>query len=412
MGRPIHISPTGWHRLLLPALLAALMVSPPVTANDRDQARRIHDRLVGTPPDAALLDQMETLVSNQDAEGAARLATEQDDFYNTTLKNFVTPWTNEARDSFAPLNDYTATVIGAVMDDLDFRRVLYDNLLYIGDASALSSAGYSIPAASAQSNDHFEAMENQNVPLQDYLVQTTQTAAYGTPNGAAAGVITSRAAAKAFFVAGTNRAMVRFTLMNHMCRDLEQVKDLSRPADRVRQDVSRSPGGDSRIYLNSCVGCHSGMDPLAQAFAYYDWSGEEGTEEGQLVYNDIGQTDPQTGTRVTAKNLINPNNFPHGYITEDDSWVNYWREGQNANLGWDTALPGSGAGAASLGQELAHSEAFSDCQARKVFRAVCLREPADTSDIQEVGSMSTRFQSNGYQLRGLFIDAAVYCSGD
>jgi len=38
-----------------------------------------------------------------------------------------------------------------------------------------------------------------------------------------------------------------------------------------RQDVSRSPGGDSRLFLNNCIACHSGMDPMTQAFAYYDY---------------------------------------------------------------------------------------------------------------------------------------------
>ena len=79
----------------------------------------------------------------------------------------------------------------------------------------------------------------------------------GLPPDATAGVLTSRAAAQAFFVAGTNRAMFRFTLMNHLCNDLEQLNDTTRAPDRIRQDVSRSPGGDSRIFLNSCVGCHS-----------------------------------------------------------------------------------------------------------------------------------------------------------
>ena len=74
--------------------------------------------------------------------------------------------------------------------------------------------------------------------------------------------------------------MFRFTLINHLCRDMEQVHDTSRPPDRIRQDVSRSPGGDSRIFLNNCIGCHSGMDPMAQAFAYYDFD----ETQSRLVY--------------------------------------------------------------------------------------------------------------------------------
>ena len=63
--------------------------------------------------------------------------------------------------------------------------------------------------------------------------------------------------------------------------------DTSLPPDRIRQDVSRSPGGDSRIFLNNCIGCHSGMDPFAQAFAYYDYDNGSAEAPGsmRLVYN-------------------------------------------------------------------------------------------------------------------------------
>ena len=383
-----------------------------VSANNRDQAKRIHDRLTGVPASETLLDQLELLVADGDYRDAAMLAMDQDGFYDVTLKNMVTPWTNEAQDRFAPLNDYTATVIGMVRDNLDFRSVLYADLVYVGDQSALSADGYAIPSVSASSNAHYQALEEQGVPLQSYLVPASQTSVYGLPAGAPAGVLTSRAAAKAFFVAGTNRAMLRFTMMNHLCRDLEQVKDTNLPVDRIRQDVSRSPGGDSRIFLNSCVGCHNGMDPLAQAFAYYDWSGEEGPDDGQIIYNGAGTVDPDTGSRVQGKYHINASNFPYGFETPDDSWDNYWRQGQNANLGWDGTLSGSGSGAGSLGQELAHSDAFASCQAQKVFRTVCLRTPHSSDDVEELERMTEDFSSNGYRLKDLFADAAVYCRGE
>src|SRR6185436_5284243 len=129
---------------------------------------------------------------------------------------------------------------------------------------------------------HFEKLEElMRDPTfnQSQLVQTTQTAVYGTPSAATAGAITTRAAAQAFFIAGTNRAMFRFTLINHLCVDMEQVHDTSIVPDRIRQDVSRSPGGDSRVFLNNCIGCHAGMDPLAQAFAYYNFNSTSGRME-------------------------------------------------------------------------------------------------------------------------------------
>jgi hypothetical protein len=248
------------------------------------------------------------------------------------------------------------------------------------------------------------------------LQPTTQSSLTGLPADATAGVMTSRAAARSFFIDGTNRAMFRFTLLNHLCNDMEQVLDITRSPDRIRQDVSRSPGGDSRVFMNNCIGCHTGMDPMTQAFAYYDYQYDvmndpEG-EFGSLHYNGINETDPVTGTRVESKYFNNANNFEHGYMTPDDSWDNYWRAGQNVLLGWDDALPGSGSGAKSMGRELAHSDAFAQCQVKKVFRNVCLRDPETSDDYDELDDMVSRFRSNGYNLKHTFADAAVHCMGD
>ena len=54
------------------------------------------------------------------ATDAAYRAMEHRAFYDVTLKNFAMPWTNRDQTVFAPLNDYTATVIGMVRDDVPF----------------------------------------------------------------------------------------------------------------------------------------------------------------------------------------------------------------------------------------------------------------------------------------------------
>ena len=266
---------------------------------ERAQAKRIHDRIAGVPPTESVLNTMEALIVGGDAAGAAREAMKARTFYTTTLKNWVTPWTNRDQTVFAPLNDYTATVIGMVRDDVDFRQVLSGDILYVG--------GSGLPAYSPASNDLYQQMEDQDVDLSSpsVLVASTQSSHTGIPAAATAGVITTRGAAQAFFVAGTNRAMFRFTMINHMCKDMEQVHDVNLPPDRIRQDVSRSPGGDSRLFLNGCIGCHSGMDPLAQAFAYYNYN----ETSGRIEYTD-GQVQP--------KYLINMDNFKPGYVTKND----------------------------------------------------------------------------------------------
>jgi hypothetical protein len=235
------------------------------------------------------------------------------------------------------------------------------------------------------------------------------------PASATAGVTTTRAAAKAFFKDGTNRAQFRFTLMNQLCRDLEQVHDITRVPDRIRQDVSRSPGGDARAFLNGCIGCHTGMDPLTQAFAYYDYAydveNDENGVNGAIQYNADGQLNEITSSRVQVKYRINSATFPYGYVTPDDRWDNYWREGINSHLGWDTSLPGGGNGAKSMGVELSHSQAFAECQVTKVFRAICLREPEDSSDQAKITSMTNNFKT-AYRIKTVFADAADYCKGE
>jgi hypothetical protein len=114
--------------------------------------------------------------------------------------------------------------------------------------------------------------------------------------------------------------------------------------------------------------------------------------------------------RVKAKYHINSANFPYGFITPDDQWDNYWRSGPNANLGWDGGLSGEGDGAKSMGQELAHSQAFAQCQVEKVFNTVCLREPGDAADRTHIANTTTSFTSN-YNLKQVFAETANYCKG-
>jgi hypothetical protein len=368
----------------------------PAHAGQREQAKRMFDRLTGTPPTP---DQLATLVPMMGNPVGAALhimdpgSGMSRNFYSVTLKNFATPWTNRDQTVFAPLNDYTATVIGMVRDGADFRGILSDDIVYVGRSTS--------PAYSPANNLHYEALENSNEDLGVALMATAQSSLNGLPTNATAGVITSRAASLAFFIAGTNRAMFRFTLLNHLCRDMEQMHDTSRPPDRIRQDVTRSPGGDSSVFLNNCIGCHNGMDPMAQAFAYYNFD----EAQGRLVY---------TPGQVQPKYLINSDNFKPGYVTTDDSWENRWSlPGQsNTAIGWPlNGAVGRGSGAKSLGQELANSAAFAQCQVEKVFRTVCLRPPSDQADLTAVENATTSFKNSNYNLKQVFAETAAHCMG-
>jgi hypothetical protein len=395
-------------RALTLGLMSLIALTNTALAGPREQALQIHNRVAGVPPTETVLINMAQMIEANNVAGAIDLAMENEAFYSATLKNMATPWTNREQTVFAPLNDYVATVIGMVRDDKDFRTLLYGNILYTSNASGL-------PAYSNSNNDHYAQAQAQSVSLKNTLVERQQSQVTGLPIEAVSGVITSRAAAKAFFIDGTNRAMFRFTLMNHLCRDLEQVHDVTLVPDYIRQDVSRSPGGDSRVFLNNCMGCHNGMDPMAQAYAYYDFEyPTDNPDAGAIHYNSEGTTDATTGVRVEKKYLQNSNTFKPGFITPNDEWRNYWRKGTNMHLGWSwqSSLPGSGVGASSMNQELAHSKAFASCQVEKVFENVCLRTPASDLDLSKIDEFTTNFANSGFRLKQVFRDTADYCKGE
>ena len=391
-------------RVALTAILA-LVLAAPASAQTREQAKRIYDRLAGVPPTDTVLTEIEngthafcTANGYTGPACAAYVAMEDPSFYNVTLKNFAAPWTNREFSVFVPLNDYIATVIGLIRDSdsFDFREVLYGDVQYVGRNGT-------VPAPpSGSNNDHYEQLEAGNHSLKDVLERTAQSSFNALTPNATSGVITSRAAAEAFFVAGTNRAMFRFTMVNHFCKDMEQLHDPKLSPDRIRQDVSRSPGGDSRLFLNNCVGCHTGMDPMAQAYAYYNW-------DGTAIEYTPGDVQP--------KYFNNNLNFPQGYETPDDRWTNYWRTGQNSYLNFygpdgPTADGyGEGMGAKTLGRELAHSEAFASCQVKKVFKAVCLREPEMASDHAKVDSIVQTIGQGAINMKRVFAETAEYCMG-
>jgi hypothetical protein len=380
-------------RVAAVATLALLALAQGAAAGPREQARRMHDRLAGVPPSEAVLSAMATQIQNGDPIAAANIAMQNPDFYRVVLKDWITPWTNVDRNVHAPLNDYTATVIGIIRDDRPFTDVLSADVVYVGANVT--------PAYSQTDNAHFQALEDQHVDLGDpsKFVPVAQSTLPGSQLAAndAAGVLTTRAFGEAYFSAGTNRRAWRFTGINFLCRDMEKLHDVTRPVDRIRQDVTRSPGGDSQIFHTTCVGCHSGMDPMAGAFAYFNWDATAGR-----VVHTPGQVQP--------KYRQNSNVFPYGFITIDNRWDNYWREGAYANLVWRSPNSG-GYGPKTMGEEVAMSRAFSVCQVEKVFQQVCFRSPNDQADSNEVERITDVFEANGYSMKRVFAEVAAWCKG-
>jgi hypothetical protein len=197
--------------------------------------------------------------------------------------------------------------------------------------------------------------------------------------------------------------MWRFTAMNFLCRDMEDLHDASLPSDWIRQDVTRSPGGDSSIFLNSCIGCHTGMDPLSGAYAYFEWMPGDDNDN-----NDNGRVIHTPG-QVQPKYLANASIFPFGYVTTSNRWENRWLEGKNSVLGWPAA-PKEGFGPKSMGVAVGNSDAFATCQVEKVFEHVCFREDSSDADRAAITTAADNFKNNQYNLKHVFAEVAAYCT--
>ncbi len=436
----------NWNLALLTSLLTLSMNSQ---AGPREQAKRLFISLTGTSPDSSQLSNVESKIRSGNIRSAARDIidsrngiTTNGAFYNVTLKDFATPWTNEEGTNLADLNDVSATVIGVVRDEaFPFNEILWRNVVYQGDGLVMDSnfsyqsggnirfrdnndqwvtqstrysnseinfykgkAALYIPHKDLiietqevkSSNNHYKSLQDLGVDLSDplILVRKMQNPSIHRDTTAVSGIMSLRAWGEAYYSAGTNRAPVAFSMKNFMCKSMEQLNDTSVPDFRNRRDVDRAPGGNSATYKSLCVGCHAGMDAMAGAFAYYDFKdGAISYEHGQVV------------TKMNHNAI-----FPDGFITQSDSWMNLWNQGQNASLGWGSAS--SGNGVRSLAQMYSQTNAFKSCMAEQVFEKICLRKPASTIEKSIVDTLGENFGNDNYNLKNLFIETAIVCVGE
>ncbi len=381
-------------------------------ADARSKAQRLFDRLAGVPIPMSdpRFAQMQALIAAGNLDGAAKIATADDNFYNITLKHFALPMSSPTEDPVQPLNDFAATLIGVVRDDLDGRELLTGNYIYKADNSVnFSTAANPIDiqtdAAIYRSNNHYEQLERRDVNLRQVLVKAPQKAATSnagttlieiTDNG---GLMTTRAWAQSMYSGGTNRRGVQYAYQEFLCTPLSAVADASLPDDRIRRDLPRNPAGDVRLFMSNCRSCHTIMDSIGGALAHFDWNDGNG---GFMIF---------TPGAVVGKMNRAGNTYPAGFVTTDNSWVNYGTVGHNASLGWGGT--NSGRGINAMGAMFAATEQFPMCMAKRVFTEVC-RRPPSTKEASQISSLASEFKSSGYKLKRVFEKAAVIpaCLGD
>lgn len=385
----------------LPAFSAA--GDDPEMAKARAQVVYVYKRLTGLPPSGPDLEAMAAQIkSAPDKEKALReivaeAAVKNDGFYSNTVLNFAQIEATEEREltdaAAVSMNDLIATIVGYVRDGKDYRTILSGDSMYI-------------PAGSVYSPDNNTAyltlltsVKNGVTKLGDpaTLTETPQLPATGLST--AAGILTLRGFGSVYYDDGTNRAPFRFTLMNYICRDMEELSDVTRPDVFVRRDVDRAPGGDAGKYRTECVGCHAGMDPYSKSFAYIDFVKGQAADTGRIVL----------GTAPVLKVNRNNDTFPAGAVVADDAWLNLWYEGTNAALGWDPSRK-SGNGLKSWGESVANTKMFPECMAKRVYKTVCLKSGTSATDKASIHALAEQFTTDGYNMQELFKDTAAHCA--
>lgn len=479
----------GTQNWILKAFLASFLVSP-VLAQDAsmaEQARRLYQRIAGVPPSTQELRDMTQLMSAGQTDAAAFIALQNLNFYKSTLHNMFTPLMNNDRASNVALGDSVATIIGLIYNNERFDQVLYGDVIYVADSSLVDTMASDPLLRSSTQNpaagkirallavptttvdmvqtpdytrarysdaNHYVDLESRISNWPQMLRKETQSRVYSLvqagdinnlggvtaraqiPAEEIAGILTTRQFGQSLYQAGTNRRAISNTMNAFFCSAMDELHDTSAPDSFVRQDVDRSPAGDSRTFRNQCQGCHAGMDALAGAFAYMDFVANGAN--GQLSYkNQINATSQQCSQNQTPFNGCSGRNgvfkqfrqdtvYPAGYRLRDNSWTNLWADGPNARLGWRTINGVSnvrrGSGMKSLGKVLATTTKFSECMAQRVFERVCLRSPTP-SEREALKKKALAFEAGfsayepanaqgPYNMRALFANVSSMCFGN
>jgi hypothetical protein len=388
------------------------------------KAYRLHNRLCSVPPSRSELFATKALIEgNQQFNAAMNIINSCPGFYNVTIPSLVKSWTNTSRFSRIGTNDMVTTMVGFVRDDIPFNQILSSDTTYIVDLdkvtanqkTELMKRGGSAVGTSLEYNQfdsqwdsnqidtYFARIDTLKLDLKAVLKSVSQAELlFNDSTVKTAGVITSHKSGQEFFSGGTNRRVTRFTFINFLCKDFEDMHDTSISDFRVGRDVDRSPGGDSRIYLNSCKGCHAFQDQLRGA-----WAGFYDSPVNQRI--TVAPKVP-----FTFKYNKNASFYPYGFDTTNDSWINPLVNGKNSYLGFRGPNQGGGNrdGARTLGQHLANSRQFSICMSTRVFKHVCIRD-AQLTDQQSIKDLADTFEGeDGYSFKKLFARAASLKCGD
>lgn len=378
------------------------------------KARKIFEKITGTKTQTRSADvqAIAAFVKNDDLMGAAMRATEHPLFLNITVKQMANLMSLREETIRTRLNDFSASFIGATKDGLDARVLLSGNFYYRGDAARIpASVRQNVGPDILNSNNHYNDLDDGKIDIGavlvrengQQLIQNIQDNNYTlVANPDPAGVLTSRTFITEHAVAGTNRRPIEYIFRQFMCVAMEDWADTSVSDIHIGPDIDRFPGGDHSKFQTNCKGCHTQMDSLRTAFAYWDAEADQSRARH-------GQSRPFSNNRLVADKFRRATDvYPLGFIPTNNTWYNNSLGFGNANLfGWRGTNVQSGAGVSQLGTMVANSKRFSLCIAKRVVEATCKKSVDIKAQKADLQGLANSFEASGYKLRNLFAQAAV-----
>ncbi len=394
-------------------------------AQSDDEVKKLAERIVGVklPGDSPLLSQMRILYNQGNRKAAAQLAINDPRFINVTTKQMALKMSTRAETMRTELNDFVATYIGVVRDDMDARQLLMGDFHYRADAAKIP-AGVTVRsgvlADLVLTNNHYLDLDKPNVDLSSVLVRVNKQLMASESGGSLmvvdnpdpAGLLTSRAFLGAHAIAGTNRRPVEYAMREFMCVAMAEWSDVGASDARIGRDIDRAPGGEPQKFLTSCKGCHTGMDGFRLAFSKNDFQTSNAYPEGRVINSSLEAANFPgfiANTRVSSKMDKAPNNqvFPNGYVPVDTGWVNNSRGPSNNQLfGWRGNVAG-GVGVKTFAEAIAQSRRFSQCVVQRVYEGICRRPFSISLSKRYADAMANILEQNNYSIKNLATEVAL-----
>jgi hypothetical protein len=470
---------------ILKACVLLLFAQPVLALEEeqlaRQQARKLYLSLTGVTPNTAELDALQEKILQKKYQEASLDIIDQRNgmtnggaFYNVTVKDMVTPWTNKDKTTLAPLNDLSATVIGWVRDEKQFNKILFEDSVYKaagvtfkGEMAYFQGNNYPSSISGAQGICQRDLTSSELADTSKYRVIYNNPHNPNDPNDKKCRItkysktsLDNYYKINALYLPHLD-VVVETNLINTTNDHYESLTalglNLGDPdlliENSQENKIHQYPKAISGILTTRAYGAAfvvAGTNRAPVAYAIENFLCKDMNEMNDTTIPDHrnrrdvdrspGGTSEIYKNRcvgchagmdalagafayydyVNGKLIYTPGQvvskmnhnvvFPQGFVTQSDQWMNLWTEGQNASLKWGEATVGEGV--RSLGQMLSETEAFHSCMAQQVYKKVCLKPVTADEDKMRVAKLTQKYKSDNFNMKNLFINTSIECMGD